>query len=437
MERGIVTKVVNKSVYVLGNFAPGTLLETTSGAKLLVVSRRHELQPEYLEVLRLAERIDEEPRSISTVKALLVKGEPQPGEPVKPYEWPSSGRGIFSPEGEVDLMKYSVSPHLSVVGMTGAGKTTLVKLLLEQATKKGLNVVVFDVHGEYGDLAQRLGGVAGPPKIPLCELSDQELLAITGLLRVQSPIRMMRYLRFFVRAFCALAKKIEIRDLPAALQRAADAMVMLDSINPNMKTLDGRDSIMAEFVSSLKEEVGSTLFNSLREMAKKDEERIAASMMYLLWAASAAQVALHDEELPPFTVVNLFETRELFTTSDIMVGMLSFVTRRLIEKKREAVLVVEEAAKLMEDETMSRIIYMALAQTRKFGIRMILVSQKPGEYVANTRIIAGRVQNSSWAKELASLAPQMPGEIARLLPQLNRGQFVYIDGDVVPLRVVV
>jgi Cdc6-like AAA superfamily ATPase len=438
MERGIVTKIVNKIVYVLGDFAPGALLESASGAKLLVVSRRRELQPEYLEVLRLAEEIEEEPRSISSVKALLVGGElPEPGEAVKPYEWPSSGRGIFSPEGEVDLMRYSVSPHLSVVGMTGAGKTTLVKLLLEQATKKGLNVVVFDVHGEYGDLAQRLGGVAGPPKIPLCELSDQELLAITGLLRVQSPIRMMRYLRFFVRAFCALAKKIEIRDLPAALQRAADAMVMLDSINPSMKTLDGRDSIMAEFVSSLKEEVGATMFNSLREMARKDEERMAAAMMYLLWAAAIIQMELHESGRPPFYVINMFESKELFMTSDVMIGTLSYVIRKLAESREEAVLVIEEAAKLMEDETMARIIYMALAQLRKFGIIVILISQRPGEYVANTRIIAGRVQNVAWARELASMAPQMPGEIARLLPQLNRGQFVYIDGDVTPLRVVI
>jgi Cdc6-like AAA superfamily ATPase len=438
MERGIVTRVINKSIYILGDFAPGALLETASGAKLLVVSRKRELQPEYLEVLRLAEQIDEEPRSIATSKALLVGGEPpEPGEAVKPYEWPSSGRGIFSPEGEVDLMKYSVSPHLSVVGMTGAGKTTLVKLLLEQATKKGLNVVVFDVHGEYGDLAQRLGGVAGPPKIPLCELSDQELLAITGLLRVQSPIRMMRYLRFFVRAFCALAKKIEIRDLQAALQRAADAMMMLDAINPNAKTLDGRDSLMTEFISSLKEEVGVTMFNSLREMARKDEERMAAAMMYLLWAASVMQMELYEGGRPPFYVINMFESKELFMTSDVMMGTLSYIIRKLVEMREEAVLVIEEAAKLMEDETMARIIYMALAQMRKFGIIVILISQKPGDYIANTRIIAGRVQNVAWARELASLAPQMPGEIARLLPQLSRGEFVYIDGDVVPLRVVV
>jgi Cdc6-like AAA superfamily ATPase len=430
----IIIKVVNRVAYIWGDFSPGTLLESQSGAKLLVVSRRRELLPEYVELLRLAGAL-EDARSVATSRALLVGGEPpQPGEVVKPYQWPS-GRGIYSPEGEIDLLEYTVTPHISVIGATGAGKTTLVKLLVEHAVKRGLRVVVFDIHGEYSELAQRLGGHAGPPVLPLCDLSDQELLAITGLLRVQSPIRMMRYLRFFIRAFCTLADKAKVRDLQAALQSSAEAMIMLDNINPNVKTLDGKDNIMVEFANALREAVGGTIYNALREMARRDEERIAAAMMYLLWAASAAQVALRGGEFPPLYIINMFESKELFMTSDVAVGVLSYTVRRVIEERLETVIVVEEAPKLMADETMSRIIFLALAETRKFGARMVMVSQKPGEYISNTRIIAGRVYNVAWAKELAALAPQMPGEISRLLPQLRRGEFIYIDSDVVPIRV--
>jgi len=433
---GVVVKVVNKSVYVLGDYAPGLLLEGESGAKLLVVSRRRELLPEYVEVLRLGEGI-EEVRTIATSRTLLVGGEPpSPGETVKPYEWPS-GRGVYSPEGEVDLLRYSVSPHLSVIGMTGAGKTTLVKMLIEEAVKRGVNVVVFDVHGEYGELTQKLGGYAGPPVLPLCELTDQELLAVTGLLRVQSPIRMMKYLRFFVKAFCAMAEKTDVRDLYAALQKAAEAMIMLDAINPNVKTLDGRDNVMAEFANALKEVAGGVLYNALKELARKDEERVAAAVMYLLWAASASRVALRGGDMPQLYVVDLFDPNQLFMTSDVAIGIMSYMVRKMVERRQEAILVIEEAAKLMADEAMSRVIFLALAQTRKFGVRMVLVSQKPGEYVANTRIIAGRVRNSAWARELASLAPQMPTDVARLLPQLRRGEFVYIDDDVVPVKVLI
>jgi hypothetical protein len=67
---------------------------------------------------------------------------------------------------------------------------------------------------------------------------------------------------------------------------------------------------------------------------------------------------------------------------------------------------------------------------------MVLVPQKPGEYVANTRTAAGRVRNSARARELASTALQMPTDVTRLLPQLRRGEFMYVDGGVVLTRMM-
>jgi len=437
MEKGIVIRTVNKSVYVLGDFAPGALLESASGAKLLVVSRKRELQQEYLEVLRLAELIEEEPRSIATSKALLVGGEPpEPGEAVKPYEWPS-GRGIFSPEGEADLLSYSVSPHLSVIGSTGTGKTTLVKMILRQAAKRGYRVVVLDSHDEYEDVIKELGGTVSPPIIPLCQLSDQELLAATGLLRVStSPIRMMRYLRYFTKAACKALEQLGDDDMQRKLQKFADAMLLLDIINPNVKSLDESNSIAAAFVKILNEQLGDVVFNALKAVVKREEDRMAAAMMYFTWLLDTARVVRKMDSLPRILSINLLETKQLFSVSDVMLATMSFVFRTLIEMKEPSVVVIEEAPKWMEDEASRRILDLFLAQARKFNVMAILVSQKPGDYIMNTRIVAGRVQNSSWARELASLAPQMPGEIARLLPQLHKGQFVYIDGEVTPIRVV-
>jgi len=439
MERGVITRVVNRVVYVLGDFAPGTLLETASGAKLLVVSRKHELQPEYLEVLRLAEQIDEKPRSIATSKALLVRGEPpEPGEGVKPYEWPS-GRGIFSPEGEMDLMRYSVSPHLSVIGSTGTGKTTLVKMILKQAARQGYRIVVLDSHNEYEDVIKELGGVVSPPIIPLCQLSDQELLAATGLLRVStSPIRMMRYLRYFTKAACKALEQLGDDDMQKKLQKFADAMLLLDVINPNVKSLnDNNNNIATTFVKILNEQLGDVVFNALKTVVKREEDRMAAAMMYFTWLLDTARVVRKMDTLPKILSISLLETKQLFSVSDIMLATMSFVFRTLIEMREPSVVVIEEAPKLTEDEVSKRILDLFLAQARKFNIAAILVSQKTGDYVQNTRLVIGRIQNTAWARELASLAPQMPGEIARLLPQLRRGEFVYIDSDVVPLRVVI
>jgi hypothetical protein len=320
------------------------------------------------------------------------------------------------------------------------GKTTLIKMLLRRAADAGFKrIVIFDMHNEYGDVVRELGGEAAPPVLPLCELSDHELLASTGLLRIStSPIRMMRYLRYFVRAFCRLAEKIETRDLRAALERAGDAMLLLDVISPDAKTLDDKETLTREFIRALRDELGATAFNALREVVRRDEERMAAVMMYLMWAVEHAPRVELRWEHPPITAIQLLEFRSIFAVSDVMLAVTSHVFRRLMELKEPSLVVIEEAPRLLQDETARRNLELFLSQARKFGVTAILVSQTPHELIQNTRLVIGRIQNVAWARKLAELAPQMPGELARLLPQLSRGEFVHLDGQrVVPLRVVV
>jgi Cdc6-like AAA superfamily ATPase len=433
----VVIRVINRVVHILGDFRPGSLLETLSGAKLLVVSRRKGFHEKFIELISIVKDLNESIETVSISKALVVSEKtPEPGETVRPYNWPQTP-GVYSPEGEVDLLHAkSGIPHLAVIGSTGIGKTTLVRHIVSDAAKREFRVVVLDAHGEYGELIQKLGGVAGPPRIAICELSDHELLSLTGLIRVQSPIRMMRYMRYFIDAFCDLAKRMNIGNIYKALHSCTEAMMMLDKLNPNQKMLDEQDNLKIEFVNSLINTAGKVTFNALREIVKRDEERVAATMMYLLWATDAAQLQLFNSEMPRIMAMNLFETKNIFMTSDVTLAVMSFILRKLIEVREPSVVVIEEAARLTEDETAKRLIYLALAQARKFGIKLVLVSQKAAEYIQNTRIVAGRIQNVEYAKQIAALAPHMPGEIAKLLPQLSVGEFVYIDRDVVPIRVI-
>jgi hypothetical protein len=441
---GFVIGVHGRVARVAGFYRPGALLESAGGARMLVVGRRRALHPHYLEALRLARDgeaapVPAEHEVVSVTRALVVSDAvPEPGERVREVEWRAERPGIYGPEGEIDLLKHEGIPHVSIIASTGMGKTTLIKMLLRQAAASGIKrIVVLDMHNEYGDVIQALGGEAAPPILPLCDLTDHELLAATGLLRVStSPIRMMRYLRYFVRAFCRLAERVEIRDLRAALERAGDAMLLLDVINPDAKTLDERETLTREFVKALRDEVGATTFNALREVVRKDEERVAAVMMYLMWAVEHAPRVELRWDLPRVAAIQLLEFRSIFAVSDIMLAATSYIFRRLMELGEPALVVIEEAPRLLHDETARLELF--LSQARKFGVTAILVSQTPHDLVQNTRLVLGRVQNVAWARKLAELAPQMPGELARLLPQLSRGEFVYLDGQrVVPLRVIV
>ncbi len=434
----VIIKVVNKVAYVLGDFEPGALLESESGAKLLVTGRRRELDPRYVEVLKIARELAEAPDVTSVARALVVSSSvPRPGETVKPHQWPADRPGIYSPEGPVDLLHYTDTPHLWIIGTTGSGKTTLTKMLVEKAARDGRRVMVFDMHDEYCPTIQKVEGVCMPMTLPFCDLNDFELLALTGLLRVGQAIRMMRYLSYFRRAFCRLAQKVQIDNFPAALQRCADAMLLLDVIRTDTQTLTSNEGIMTEFVRALKEEVGNTTFNALKEVVKKDEERMAATMMYLIQALENVEVVLSGE-LPRVAAIKLLDFRSLFNVSDPMLSVVSYVFRRLMELRENALVVIEEAPRLLLDEAARRNISLFLSQSRKFGIQTVIVSQLPDELMQNTRLVVGKINNPSYAKKVAELSPHMPFEVARLMPQLAKGQFIYMDGQrTIPIRVVV
>ena len=434
----IIIRVVNRTVYILGDFEPGTLLVSDSGSKLLVVARRREMDSRFIELLKIARELAEGvPEMFSISTALAVSpAVPRPGEAVKQYEWPS-GPGIYSPEGEFDPLEFSDTPHLWIMGATGSGKTTLTKLLVEKAAKEGRRVVILDAHDEYCETVQRLGGACIPAVVPFCDFNDFELLALTGLLRVGQAIRMMRYLNFFRRAFCRLAKQVQIQDVNAALQKCADAMIMLDVIRTDTQSLTGGDSLMTEFVKVLKEEIGGVAFNALKEVVKKDEDRMAAAMMYLLQALELGGVLL-NHKLPKVAAVRLLDFRSLFAVSDYMLAVTSYVFRSLMEAREDALVVVEETPKLLTDDVARRNLALFLSQSRKFRVQAILTSQVPDELMQNTRLVVGKIGNPSYAKKVAELSPQMPAAVAKLLPQLSRGQFVYIDGQkTLPIRVVI
>jgi energy-coupling factor transporter ATP-binding protein EcfA2 len=433
----IVIKVVNRVAYVLGDYNPGTLLETESGAKLLVTGRKRQLDPRYVEVLQIARELTDAPEVTSITRALVVSDIPYPGEKVRPFQWPADVPGIYSPEGPVDLLQYTDTPHLWIAGTTGSGKTTLAKMLIRQAVEHGRRVVVFDMHDEYCQTIQQLGGSCMPIIVPFCDLSDNELLALTGLARVTQAIRMMRYLSYFRRAFCKLAQKVQINNLTSALQRCADAMLLLDILKTDTQTLTGQDSIMIEFVRTLKEELGGTTFNALKEVVKKDEERMAATMMYLLQSLENVEVSL-NYELPRIVAIRLLDFRSIFHISDVALAGISYFFRKLMELREEALVVLEETPRFLQDEVAKKNVALFLSQSRKFEIQTITISQVPDELMQHTRLIAGKMTNPAYAKKIAELSPQMPWEVAKLLPQLSRGQFVYMDGQkTIPIRVVI
>lgn len=68
------------------------------------------------------------------------------------YKWIRS-RGKFC----IDLSKES-NPHMIIVGMSGFGKSTLLKSLIIEMYGKGKNIIIFDAHSEHKDIVTYLNG---------------------------------------------------------------------------------------------------------------------------------------------------------------------------------------------------------------------------------------------------------------------------------------
>ena len=54
-----------------------------------------------------------------------------------------------------------INPNMIVAGSIGAGKSTVVKMVLDRALERGRRVVVIDPKGEYGQLAGPRGHAGG------------------------------------------------------------------------------------------------------------------------------------------------------------------------------------------------------------------------------------------------------------------------------------
>jgi hypothetical protein len=125
-----------------------------------------------------------------------------------PRELPSEGTvlgRVLRGEMPVGEYRYDVSQlagNVAILGVTGCGKSTLVKHLCEGWIEAGLCVIVFDVGDEYGDLIHRFGPdkllVIRARNFPLALFANppgSRLSDVSWLSQVVSVLRETQYLR--------------------------------------------------------------------------------------------------------------------------------------------------------------------------------------------------------------------------------------------------
>jgi hypothetical protein len=128
--------------------------------------------------------------------------------------------------------------HISIFGSTGSGKTSTAKKIAYEISKKGINVIILDWHGEYKDLEGfQIYDINNPLKINPLDLINSDIEEITEILgdvlQLTDPQRFLlsiilyelnKYKEFDINLIIDFLKKIEeysnwMRDVKYALIR--------------------------------------------------------------------------------------------------------------------------------------------------------------------------------------------------------------------------
>lgn len=435
----IVVKTVDRVAYIVSPEAePGMYYSSPGGSIVLITSCKSILS---IDDPLVIQHIDTDIDYAKICRGLIISGHVKAGTRLQRLD--SLKRyGYIEAPAQIDLIPQSTvgMPHLSVVAATGSGKTTLAKLMVHDALSRGLQVIVFDVHGEYDFIKPRLR-----LPIPLCQMRADELLVLLGLHRLStSPTKISKYIEYIIRAACKLSSKG--KPLKEALKVAAEAVTMIDKLKESCGqqrlVQTQHSSEMCDVVQILRDELGNILFNALIELAQREEDRIASALLYIMHFLYIYEDHIVPELMIDTMSIDLTVVPSITQPFDAELAVFDFIVHRLMKQpteKMHTIFVIEELSRYLVDDVVRKNFANAVRQLRKFGVAAVFISQKPeAEIVEQTRLIAGKMLNKQWINQLVAYAPQMPDELSHLLPNLNVGHFVYMDGQqVVPFRVVI
>ena len=149
--------------------------------------------------------------------------------------------------------KRESNPHIVIVGMSGFGKSTLLKSLIVKMSGRGKRIIIFDAHSEHVELVRRIGGRVYDPRA--CGIN---ILALDGMSigeRISELVGVFKsmYGLGYIQAtklgsclwYCYRNKGARSRDSRAATPpNFSDLMNELDIFIKNSNTSGERNTLM-------------------------------------------------------------------------------------------------------------------------------------------------------------------------------------------------
>ena len=349
--------------------------------------------------------------------------------------WRHSEESVFDQEGlflgwklsragsevPLNLNPNLLTTHCVVVGSTGAGKTCLLHLLVEELRKYGVPVVILDFVGEYERVTKELGGVIYTPARPI----GRNLVVSYGVLPEESTA-LMDALRTAVEKIAKLAKlsKGEKRILKYSLLMAARKGVRTITYREILRALEEAEEIPPTGVKP--------------EAVAKLRQILEMELSFHKHLFSEKCTPIEEILSSPVSLIDLRFTDEE-TALDISLWVLEriyyYMYRQKITGDLKLAVVLDETHRFLGNKEFAMRFIKCVKELRKFGVGVIAGSQSITDFTTtkgaaiqknfNTWFF-GRVTYRSEASLVNSMAQCAAGDLCMSFPS-NSGRWILKD----------
>lgn len=362
--------------------------------------------------------------------------------------------------------------HAVIVGGTGSGKSWTVANILEKAANlKSVNVVVFDIHGEYTPLKDLpntwLLKIAGPGEkpdnnqavfLPYWLLSYEEMAAmLLDRSDTNAPNQSRALFDLILKEKLDIAKKEGDTATEANMTVESPVPYKIQSVIDELKRLD------VEMVQGARQEKQGPLNGKLTRFIQRLESKIMDKRLNFLFNNDASLLA-YDwlpkliEKLLGFGNGNGLKIIDFSEVpSDILplitglLGRIIFTVQQWTDasERHPIALFCDEAhlylpvnaADNMDERGLKNFERIA-KEGRKYGVSLVVISQRPAD-VSKTilsqcgNFIAMRLTNPEDQNVIRRLFPDNLGDFAEMLPILDVGEGLVVgDASLLPSRVI-
>ena len=369
--------------------------------------------------------------------------------------------------------------HAFIGGSTGAGKSwTTAKVIEQVAVLRNANVLVFDIHGEYGPITgQGISHfkVAGPTDVESKRgLNDGIIYLPYWLLSYEALVTMFvdrsdqnapnqamimsREVNNAKRRFLEERGEEDILDnFTIDSPVPFDLNVLLEGLNhintEMVKGSSGRDK-QGEFYGRLSRMI-ARLENKLSDRRLGFMFQGGDATLQMEWLNDLVQALLAGTEEKTEGGIKIIDFSEV--PSDILPLIVSLIARLAFfvqqwtpsEKRHpvailcdEAHLYVPERAKASAADEVSIEIFERIAKEgRKYGVGLVIISQRPSEVNRTvlsqvSNFIAMRLTNADDQNVVKKLLPDSLGGFGEILPVLDTGEAIVVgDASLLPSRI--